>query len=84
MKYLPILLGAAAIYGFMNGWGASFGLCPPGYTAAGGECTNSLLTASLPLGVGPQMPTTVLPAPQMWAQNSTGAWVAITPTPVWP
>lgn len=81
MKYLPILLGAAAIYGFMNGWGATFGLCPPGFTAAGGECLNNFVNNTPATGVA--MPTTVLVAPLQYMWNGT-QWVAGYATPVWP
>jgi hypothetical protein len=83
---LPLI--GVAVYGFMNGWGAGFGICPPGYTAAGGECTNSLIGNDAPSGDLP--PTTALTPPQVWAWSPTGGtggaggFVAVYPTPSWP
>ena len=79
--WLVALLAAAAVYGFMNGWGAPFGVCPPGYTAAGGDCTNTFLSNDPP--ATPAMPTTAATPPLTWMWNGS-AWVLSTPTPSWP
>ena len=52
-----LAIAGVAVYGFMNGWGAAFGICPPGYTVAGGECTNSFVGVT-PAAGSPAAPTT--------------------------
>lgn len=74
-------LAGLAVYGFMNGWGATFGICPPGFTAGGGECLNTFVSNTPATGVA--MPTAVLPAGMQYMWNGS-VWVAAYPTPVWP
>lgn len=86
----PVLILGGLFWAYKNGWGAWFGICPPGYTPGQDmfpTCRNSMEVAgdTLPVQVFKANPPPVqaLPFPMVWGWNGS-KWVQVSGSPRWP